>query len=287
MRTRFEEPLPACGEGQGWGGARAPDPTPGRFARRPSPTPGRVVSVLLVALVVAGCATLPPTDGLQAILRPHDAVYRPDGDGRFPTVILLHGCAGVRRKDTRWAEAFRQQGYVALVVDSLSGRGITTWEERRRVCLGLDFWGSTRAGDLLATLAHVRALPFVDAQRIAVVGWSHGAWTALDFLASASPDMVRGVRAVVAFYPYCGIASRARWRGFGVDVPVLMLLAEADSMVSTGSCVRLAEAEVDRGRPVTTKVYTEVGHAFDWRESAATLDARERVRAFLAERLGS
>lgn len=243
-------------------------------------------AVIFVSVFMAGCATMPAPDDLQSLLRPHDSVYRPEGDGPFPTVILLHGCAGVRRKDTQWAEAFRQQGYVALVVDSLSGRGLTTWEERRRICLGLDLWGSTRAGDLLATLAHVRALPFVDAERIAVVGWSHGAWAALDFLASASPEMVRGLRAVVAFYPYCGIASRARWRGFGVDVPVLMLLAQADSIVSTDSCVSLAESEVKRGHPVAAKVYPEVGHVFDWRESAATSDARERVRAFLAERLG-
>ena len=241
----------------------------------------------IVVSLLAGCATLPAPDDLQSVLRPHDSVYRPEGEGPFPAVILLHGCAGVRRKDTQWAEAFRQQGYVALVVDSLSGRGIMTWDERRRICLGLDLWGSTRAGDLLATLAHARGLPFVDAQRIAVVGWSHGAWAALDFLASASPEMARGLRAVVAFYPYCGIASRARWRGFGVNVPVLMLLAQADSIVSTDSCVSLAESEVKRGHPVAAKVYPDVGHVFDWRESEATLDARERVRAFLAERLGS
>jgi dienelactone hydrolase len=235
--------------------------------------------------MVAGCGMMPRADSLQSVLRPHDAVYRPSGEGRFPAVILMHGCAGVRRKEGRWAEAFREEGYVALVVDSLSGRGITTWEERRKICLGLDLWGSTRAGDLLASLAYLRSLPYVDAGRIGVVGWSHGAWAALDFLASASPEMVDGLRAVVAFYPYCGIASRARWRGFGVDVPVLMLLAEADSIVSTSSCLSLAEGQAERGRPVTAKVYLEVGHAFDWRESAATSDARERVRAFLADRL--
>jgi dienelactone hydrolase len=241
--------------------------------------------VALALALVAGCAGLPRPDSLQPILRPYDALYRPAGDGPFPAVILLHGCAGVRRKDTQWAEAFRQQGYVALVVDSLSGRGIGTAEHRRGVCMGLHFWGTTRAGDLLASLAHLQALPFVDPERIAVVGWSHGAWTALDFLASASPEMVRGLRGVVAFYPYCGIASLARWRGFGVDVPVLMLLAEDDHTVSTDACLRLAEAQAERGRSVTAKVYPEVGHVFDWRDSAATLDARERVRAFLADRL--
>jgi dienelactone hydrolase len=253
----------------------------------PRPRPRRLPLVLcLVALLGgAGCGVLPRPDALQPILRPHDSVYRPAGEGPFPALILLHGCAGVRRKDTQWAEAFRQQGYVALVVDSLSGRGITTWEERRRICLGLDLWGSTRSGDLLATLAHLRSMPDVNAERIGVVGWSHGAWAALDFLASASGDMAHGLRAVVAFYPYCGIASRARWRGFALDVPVLMLLAEADSIVSPGSCLSLAEGQQQRGRPVIAKLYPEVGHAFDWRESEVTRDARERVRAFLAERL--
>ena len=255
--------------------------------RRWLPGIGAVLIALLTVGAAAGCATLPATERLQPILRPHDGLYKPVGDGPFPAVVLMHGCAGVRRKDTQWAETFRRQGYVALVVDSLSGRGITTWEERRNICLGLDLWGSTRAGDLLASLAYVRALPFVDAGRIAVVGWSHGAWAALDFLASASPDMVEGLRGVVAFYPYCGLASRARWRGFGVDVPVLMLLAEADAIVSTGSCRRLAEEQAERGRPVVLKVYPEAGHVFDWRESAATLDAREQVRAFLAHRFGS
>lgn len=245
----------------------------------------RAVAAGVLALLLASCTMLPPSDGLQPILRPHDSIYRPAGEGAFPAVILLHGCAGVRRKDTQWAEAFRQEGYVALVVDSLSGRGIMTREDRRRICVGLDLWGSTRAGDLLASLAYLRSLPFVDAERIGVVGWSHGAWAALDFLASASPEMAHGLRAVVAFYPYCGFASRARWRGFGLDVPVLMLLAEADSIVSTSSCLSLAQAQAERGRPVTAKVYPEVGHVFDWRESAATSDARERVRAFLAHRL--
>jgi len=191
----------------------------------------------------------------------------------------------VRSKDTRWAQAFREQGYVALVVDSLSGRGLTSRVDRRKVCLGLDLWGSTRAGDLLASLEYVRALPFVDGTRIAVVGWSHGAWAALDFLATARPEAVTGVRAVVAFYPYCGIASRARWGGLRVGVPLLMLLAAGDTTISTGECLQLAEDEAERGHPVTTKVYPEVGHVFDWRETEATLDARERVRAFLADRL--
>jgi dienelactone hydrolase len=55
--------------------------------------------------------------------------------------------------------------------------------------------------------------------------------------------------------------------------------------VLTSECLELAEEEARRGHHVTTRVYPEVGHLFDWRESAATRDARERVRAFLAGHL--
>jgi dienelactone hydrolase len=238
--------------------------------------------VLALAVVgLTGCAGSMPSDDLQGVLRPHDALYRPQREGKSPAVVLLHGCYGVRGKEGRWAARLRDEGYVALVVDSMTGRGLTTRESLRSVCSGLHLWGSTRAPDVAASLAHLRTLPFVDADRIAVIGWSHGAWTVLDFLATASPADVRGLRAVVAFYPYCGLASRARWSGLGGGVPVLMLLAGQDAIVSPGACLGVAEAESRKGHPVTTKLYAEAGHAFDWRESAATQDARERVREFL------
>jgi dienelactone hydrolase len=249
----------------------------------------RALALAILVALAAGCLGGGPVADvtLQPMLRPHDALYRPDGDGSFPAVVILHGCLGVRSKDTRWAERLRDQGYVALVVDSLTGRGLTTLEQRRDVCSGWTLWGGTRAADVRASLAYLRTLPYVDAGRLAVVGFSHGAWAALDLLALASDDDVRGLRAVVGFYPYCGVASRARWFGFKVPVPTLLLLAEADTTVSTPQCVSLAERAAAGGRPVALMVYPEVGHAFDWRPSPATEDARRRVAAFLGEHLGA
>jgi dienelactone hydrolase len=243
---------------------------------------------LLLALA-AGCVTAaaPSPATLQSLLRPHDTLYRPEGMGPFPAVVVLHGCLGVRAKDIRWAEALRGQGYLALVVDSLTGRGLTTADERRGVCQGMTLWGGTRAADVAASLAYLRSRPDVDAGRLAVIGFSHGAWAALDFLSGASDDDVRGLRGVVGFYPYCGIASRARWRGWQADVPTLLLLAEADRMVSAAQCESLAARATANGRPVSLTVYPEVGHVFDWRPSPATEDARNRVSAFLAAHLGA
>jgi dienelactone hydrolase len=242
----------------------------------------------LLLAVVAGCVTGtgPGVAATQLLLRPHDALYRPDGPGPFPAVIVLHGCLGVRAKDTRWAEALRDEGYVALVVDSMTGRGLTTIDQRRSVCQGRALWGATRAADVAASLAHLRTLGEVDAARLAVVGFSHGAWAALDFLADAADDDVRGLRGIVAFYPYCGVASRARWLGWRVDVPTLLLLAGEDRMVSPSQCETVAARATASGRPVSLTIYPDVGPAFDWRPSRATEDARRQVSAFLAERLG-
>ena len=247
----------------------------------------RLLALIILIVVVAGCVALgPPADAtLQPVLRPHDVVYKPDGEGPFPAVMVLHGCLGVRSKDTRWAQHLRDEGYVALVVDSMTGRGMTTRDDLTGVCRGLNLWGGTRAADIRASLAHLRTLPYVDARRVAVIGFSHGAWAALDFLATSSADDVRGLRAVVGFYPYCGVASRARWFGWQVDVPTLLLLAGQDSMVSPEQCRSLAERVAAGGRPVTFTVYPEARHSFDWRVSPDTEDSHRRVDAFLAEHL--
>ena len=247
----------------------------------------RVLGLALLLALVGGCVA-----GGSAIdtaphpsLWPREALLRPDGPGPFPAVVLLSGCMGVRSKDARWAERLRDAGYVTLVPDSFTGRGLTTLEQRRDVCRGLTLWGGTRADDVRASLAHLRAMPEVDGSRLALVGFSHGAWAALDLLAVASDDDLRGLRAVVGFYPYCGIASRARWFGWRADVPTLLLLAAEDRMVSPVQCQSLAERAAADGRPVAFTVYPEVGHAFDWRSSPATEDAQRRVGAFLAEHL--
>jgi dienelactone hydrolase len=247
----------------------------------------RALALVVLLTLAAGCVgSGPAADAtLEPLLWPREALHRPDGGGPFPAVVLLSGCLGVRAKDTRWAERLRAEGYVALVPDSFTGRGLTTLEQRRDVCRGLTLWGGTRAADVRASLAHLRALPYVDAARLAVVGFSHGAWAALDLLAAASDEDVRGLRAVIGFYPYCGVASRVRWFGWRVDVPTLLLLAAEDRMVSAPQCQSVAERAAAAGRRVMFTVYPDVGHAFDWRTSSATEDAYRRVDAFLTEHL--
>ena len=55
---------------------------------------------------------------------------KPEGDGPFPAIVHLHGCNGLP-KDFKsgadkgyWSEALAAWGYVVLVVDSFTTRGI-------------------------------------------------------------------------------------------------------------------------------------------------------------------
>ena len=132
----------------------------------------RALGLAALLMLVAGCVgARPPIDGvLHPVLRPHDALYRPEGAGPFAAVVVLHGCLGVRSKDTRWAEWLKEQGYVALVVDSMTGRGLETIDQRRGVCTGATLWGGTRAADVRASLAYLKTLPYVSGDRLGVVG---------------------------------------------------------------------------------------------------------------------
>src|SRR5208282_4874446 len=44
---------------------------------------------------------------------------RPDGPGRFPAIVVLHGCMGISSHSVAIADRLKAQGYVALAIDSL------------------------------------------------------------------------------------------------------------------------------------------------------------------------
>jgi len=274
-----------------------------------------VIAVLGLVALVAGYGLMRgwhiervTASELSAKLRPHDTILRPEGDGPFPAVVLMHGCSGVHENNHSWAEFFRDQGYVAVIVDSLNPRGLRN-ELDNGVCDGSVLWGRERAGDLLVTLADVRALPFVDTSKIALAGWSHGGWTIMEALAlegadelppglSDDPGGLEGVVGSALIYPYCGALSLSYWgKPWAGSVPSLMLLAGKDQMISTPECLETAQRLEADGQPMSVHVYPDADHAFDYTDlepdsafsydPEVTADARARVSRFLQSVFGS
>jgi dienelactone hydrolase len=236
---------------------------------------------------------------ISALLRPNDAVFVPEGEGPFPTVLLFHGCGGVRIAMSQWAELFRDAGYAAIVVDSMKGRGL----ESQDVCSGRALLGSERAGDVIASLADAKQLPFVDPEQIVLAGWSHGGWSIMDLMAMDPPKELphnlaslpdgglEGIAGIVVIYPYCGFGARAS--AWPRSVPAFFVLAGADSVANPAPCLAVADTLSSRGHAVQVKVYDGIDHAFDQPdlpsgshlvyEPNQTVDARQQVMAFLGK----
>ena len=208
-------------------------------------------------------------------MRPHVQVRTPQGEGPFPAAVLMHGCGGVRTIMHAYADTAVQAGAAAVIVDSLSPRGIDYETAIKEVCSGRRLWGRERAADLYAALAIAREDARIDADRLALAGWSHGGWSVLDAMAlaraggrpdglSAAPAApLAGVRAAFLVYPFIAfpaIAARQRWLE---GVPIEAVLVEGDDRASDATARKALEAARAQGRPVEIETIGGVTHAFD------------------------
>jgi dienelactone hydrolase len=193
---------------------------------------------------------------------------KPEGDGPFSAVVYLHGCDGLSED----ARTYNARGYVSLVLDSFATRGIKN--ACTQVTPGLLL---TRQGDALGALSYLSNLPFVDSQRIAVIGYSQGAMVALQLASNHQAEIFdvprdRKFKAAVAYYPLCSVASEE------LIVPALIMIGELDDWTPATDCERWMKRRADRGAPVKLIVYPGAYHAFG---SPAFADGREYLGHWL------
>jgi dienelactone hydrolase len=227
------------------------------------------------------------------ILQQHQvgSIILPQGSPPFPAVVVLHGCNGVTQNTRVWARRLASWGYAALIIDSFSSRGL------RQVCDGSRALpGPERANDAFAAARYLRSRSDIDAARIAVLGYSHGGWTALN--ASTKKNVERaGVpafRAIVALYPFCPTRVAPP---LASDVQIF--IGDADDWAKASNCKTFVDkyAEGAPHRPSLT-IYPGARHSFDAKQPervyfghalaydpAAATDAIERTRKFLDEHM--
>jgi dienelactone hydrolase len=165
---------------------------------------------------------------------------RPRGEGPFPAVVLLHSCLGLPADRQAIADLLAGWGYVALFVDDFATRGL------KETC-AVDF--SEGMADAFGALAYLARLRYVDATRIAAVGYSQGGDTALQLAAIGA-----GFKAAAAFYPPCENQADAKLR-----LPTLILIGREDDVTPAADCERLARRQPE----VKLVVYPGAYHLFD------------------------
>jgi len=247
---------------------------------------------------------------------PRMAIYKPEGAGPFPAVVLFHQCGGLASPSGKWqnlsilnwAKEAVKRGYVAFVVDGFSQRGVDS------VCFGpkngVNLARSTK--DALQAAEHLRTFSFVDKQRVGFAGFSDGAMVGI--LASGGHwARVLGpgepFAAVVSFYPGCSTIKPAAGRPYEVvnaDIgrPLLVLMADKDNETPPQDCVARLEPLKAGGAPVEWHIYPGVTHCWDcenkhgdskidsrgnrvvyYYDKQATLDSARRMFDFLQERM--
>lgn len=220
---------------------------------------------------------LEPTPPSEAT-SPRMMLLKPQGDGPFPAVVLGHQCGGLVFSKTNpkaanwsmlsWAQDFVRQGYVTLLIDFMGPR------EAFNICQlpqnGVTFGRTTK--DFLQSAEHLRRLPYVNPNQLAMVGFSQGALIAF-FANSASIrnefKLGPGFNAYVSFYPYCGYARN----GFGnyagnvvqedLDKPHLVFTGGKDNETPAEDCEKLLTPLAQKGAPIQYQSYPDATHCWD------------------------
>jgi dienelactone hydrolase len=231
-----------------------------------------------------------PGDRIQGLLA------KPDGAGPFPAVVGLHGCDGMHEAARpRLADALVASGYVTLLVDSFATRGIDhacTYSAAMAIV-------SRRISDAHGALAFLAHKSFVEIRRVAVAGFSQGAWITLlladtrSFGSFTLPSEFR-FGAAVAFYPPCSAT------GLRPQIPTFILIGAVDDWTPSEDCTRKVVSWGTEGAPIEQVVYPNTHHGFynprfqpgralfgHWVEYDGNVadDASDRMRQFLDHHL--
>jgi dienelactone hydrolase len=142
---------------------------------------------------------------------------KPEGKGPFPTIVMFPNGGGWPDTPRHWRERFNAWGYVTLEVGAENEVPSTM----------------VPSSVAIAALKYLQEVPYVDSDRVAVMGWALGAETALwaiDALIWTGKHKDRFV-AAVAIYPGCQFNNVGQFFS-----PALIISAELDGIARPSSC---------------------------------------------------
>jgi dienelactone hydrolase len=195
------------------------------------------------------------------------AIYKPEGAGPFPAVVLLHSCGGLRSEIRDWAKAAIDAGYVAFVLDSLGPRGLKT-----NCFPPTTVYPSRGVKDAFQALDHLKSFSFVDGNRVGFIGFSWGATVGLLVSTSEGARALSNGRrfgAVVSLYPMCNFPGTSKYPNAveylrpDTDKPLLVLMGEQDNETPPSECLPRLDALKTKGAPVEWHRYPEATHCWD------------------------
>ena len=206
-----------------------------------------------------------------------DGYFAPDSQNQGAPILVLHAWWGLNKEVKAFCDRLSAAGFTVFAPDLYHGQIAETIPAAESLATSLDMAAAMTS---IAEAARFLKNDRPEAQAISVIGFSLGAFFALDLSITAPED----VRSVVVFYgtrPEADFSpARARYLGH---------FAESDPF-ETQELVDQLEADLRAaGRDVSFHQYPGTGHWFfeadrtDAYDAAAAKLAWERTLAFLGQ----
>jgi carboxymethylenebutenolidase len=186
--------------------------------------------------------------------------YFPDthqGD-KVPAIIALHGAGGGVSGMERYAGMLAAEGFAVYLLHYFDRTGLES-ADRTTIVRKFPLWMKT----LWDAISFVEMQPQVDGERIALLGFSLGAYLSLA-ISAIDPR----VKMVIEFFG--GMPKEINFFMRRL-CPVLILHGEADSTVPVEEAYKLQKLLEKKRIPYEMKIYPGAGHGFEaeiWRDAA-------------------
>ena len=208
----------------------------------------------------------------------------PEGEGPFPAVLLIHEWNGLVDRVRQVADAFADEGYVALAADLYSGQVGTSREENMALMQEAQADPDRVISNLDAAVRYLRSRDDVTG-KVAAMGWCFGGGVALSFALDGESH-----EGTAIFY---GRLLEDPDVLASIDHPIYGTFAQLDGGIPPDQVNRFAAALRTAGIENDIHIYDDVNHGF-WLwvdrdpETAAgpAAHAWARLKSYLARVIG-
>mgnify|MGYP003316369115 FL=1 len=188
-----------------------------------------------------------------------------------------HACGGPYPYLDSWQKFFSDNGIASIQVDSAGPRGMTRRTAIRTVCSGVDLQGQERAGDVYSILTNLDQYSWIDKENIFVAGWSHGAYTLMDFMTmndnlipsnilDFDQQAIPKIKGKITFYPHCGILNLSQKYPWRTKTPSIVFLADQDGFglaTQPTDCIDLFDSMNKEEKYIDYYLMENSTHVFD------------------------
>jgi carboxymethylenebutenolidase len=242
------------------------------------------VLVLVASIVIDRAMAVGKVDKMTNTIIPNGTnpavrayVSKPDGEGPFPVVIMVHEWWGLKEEIIGKADELAKDGYVVIAPDVMRGN-TTSW-----IPTAIYQVSSTPTtqidSDIDSVLQWAANQSFVDRNRIAIMGFCFGGGTALRY-----GIQTPAIKATAIFYG-SAITDPAILKS--LNGPVLGVFGADDTMIPLSEVAALEAGLTAAGIPNEITIYEGEGHAFitsveEIKKGGNQGKAWQQLRTFLA-----